>query len=207
MVVEILILKISCVNILDRILDLIGGKGLFVKELDRALLEGRSQLSVHSLKDMPMEVPEKLPILAFSKREDVRDVLVLPKGCDVLDPLKPIGCSSLRRKLQLKEIYPDMQVKSIRGNLQTRLEKLDSGEYSALVLAAAGLKRLGLENRISRYFDFQVEELALQGNDEAQGDQHGKNQGNTGQHHSAVAGFQGKQSEDGHGISSFLDEA
>ena len=86
-------------------------------------------------------------------RDSVRDVLVLPKGCDVLDPLKPIGCSSLRRKLQLKEIYPDMQVKSIRGNLQTRLEKLDSGEYSALVLAAAGLKRLGLENRISRYFD------------------------------------------------------
>ena len=100
-----------------------------------------------------MEVSEELPILAFSKREDARDVLVLPKGCDVLDPLKPIGCSSLRRKLQLKEIYPDMQVKSIRGNLQTRLEKLDSGEYSALVLAAAGLKRLGLENRISRYFD------------------------------------------------------
>ena len=151
--VEILTMKTTGDKILDRTLDKIGGKGLFVKELDRALLEGRSQLSVHSLKDMPMEVPEKLPILAFSKREDVRDVLVLPKGCDVLDPLKPIGCSSLRRKLQLKEIYPDMQVKSIRGNLQTRLEKLDSGEYSALVLAAAGLKRLGLENRISRYFD------------------------------------------------------
>ena len=102
--VEILTMKTTGDKILDRTLDKIGGKGLFVKELDRALLEGRSQLSVHSLKDMPMEVPEKLPILAFSKREDVRDVLVLPKGCDVLDPLKPIGCSSLRRKLQLKEI-------------------------------------------------------------------------------------------------------
>ena len=151
--VEILTMKTTGDKILDRTLDKIGGKGLFVKELDRALLEGRSQLSVHSLKDMPMEISEKLPILAFSKREDVRDVLVLPEGCETLEPSKPIGCSSLRRKLQLKEIYPDMQVKSIRGNLQTRLEKLDNGEYSALVLAAAGLKRLGLENRISRYFD------------------------------------------------------
>ena len=84
--VEILTMKTTGDKILDRTLDKIGGKGLFVKELDRALLEGRSQLSVHSLKDMPMEVPEKLPILAFSKREDVRDVLVLPKGCDVLQP-------------------------------------------------------------------------------------------------------------------------
>ena len=151
--VEILTMKTTGDKILDRTLDKIGGKGLFVKELDRALLEGRSQLSVHSLKDMPMEISQKLPILAFSKREDVRDVLVLPKDCETLEPSKPIGCSSLRRKLQLKEIYPDMQVKSIRGNLQTRLEKLDNGEYSALVLAAAGLKRLGLENRISRYFD------------------------------------------------------
>ena len=151
--VEILTMKTTGDKILDRTLDKIGGKGLFVKELDRALLEGRSQLSVHSLKDMPMEISQKLPILAFSKREDVRDVLVLPKDCETLEPSKPIGCSSLRRKLQLKEIYPDMQVKSIRGNLQTRLEKLDHGEYSALVLAAAGLKRLGLENRISRYFD------------------------------------------------------
>ena len=155
--VEILTMKTTGDKILDRTLDKIGGKGLFVKELDRALLEGRSQLSVHSLKDMPMEIPEELPILAFSGREDVRDVLVLPRGCDILDRAKPIGCSSLRRKLQLKEIFPDMKVKSIRGNLQTRLEKLDNGEYSALVLAAAGLKRLGLEKRISRYFG--IEEM------------------------------------------------
>ena len=151
--VEILTMKTTGDKILDRTLDKIGGKGLFVKELDRALLEGRSQLSVHSLKDMPMEISEELPILAFSRREDARDVLVLPEGCHTLDPSKPIGCSSLRRKLQLKEIYPDMNVKSIRGNLQTRLEKLDNGDYAGLVLAAAGLKRLGLEKRISRYFD------------------------------------------------------
>lgn len=149
---EILTMKTTGDIILDRTLDQVGGKGLFVKELDRALQDGRSDLSVHSLKDMPMEVPEELPLLAFSKREDPRDVLVLPKGCTELDKTRPIGCSSRRRTLQLKEIYPDMEVKSIRGNLQTRLKKLEEGQYSALVLAAAGLKRLGLEDRISRYF-------------------------------------------------------
>ena len=150
--VNILTMKTTGDIILDRTLDKVGGKGLFVKELDRALLDGKSNLSVHSLKDMPMEVPEELPLLAFSKREDPRDVLVLPEGVAELDPDKPLGCSSLRRTLQLKKLYPEMEVKSIRGNLQTRLRKLDEGEYSGLILAAAGLKRLGLENRISRYF-------------------------------------------------------
>ena len=116
-------------------------------------MEKRSDISVHSLKDMPMEVPEELPLVAFSKREDPRDVLVLPPGERELDLTKPIGCSSQRRILQLKELYPDAVCKSVRGNVQTRLAKLDSGEYSALILAAAGLKRLGLENRISRYFE------------------------------------------------------
>ena len=150
--VEILTMKTTGDKILDRTLDKVGGKGLFVKELDRALLDGRTMLSVHSLKDMPMEVPEELPLLAFSKREDPRDVLVLPTGTDHLDPEKPLGCSSLRRTLQLKALYPEMEVKSIRGNLQTRLRKLDAGEYSGLILAAAGLKRLGLEARIECYF-------------------------------------------------------
>ena len=152
MEVEILTMKTTGDIILDRTLDKVGGKGLFVKELDKALMDGRSILSVHSLKDMPMEVPEELPLLAFSKREDPRDVLVLPEGVSELDKSKPLGCSSLRRTLQLKKLYPDMEVRSIRGNLQTRLRKLDEGQYSALVLAAAGLKRLGLESRISRYF-------------------------------------------------------
>lgn len=150
--VEILTMKTTGDKILDRTLDKIGGKGLFVKELDKALLDGRSQLSVHSMKDMPMELPAELPLLAFSRREDPRDVLVLPEGAAELDRTKPLGCSSLRRTLQLKALYPDMEVKSVRGNLQTRLKKLESGEYSALILAAAGLKRLGLEHRISRYF-------------------------------------------------------
>lgn len=150
--VEILTMKTTGDIILDRTLDKVGGKGLFVKELDKALMDGRSILSVHSLKDMPMEVPEELPLLAFSRREDPRDVLVLPEGVTELDRNKPLGCSSLRRTLQLKKIYPDMEVKSIRGNLQTRLRKLDEGQYSGLILAAAGLKRLGLEKRINRYF-------------------------------------------------------
>lgn len=139
--------------ILDRSLDKIGGKGLFVKELDKALLDGRSELSVHSLKDMPMEISEELPIIAYSKREDPRDVLVLPKGETEFHLDRPVGCSSQRRMLQLKELYPLVQFKGVRGNVLTRLNKLDSGEYSALILAAAGLKRLGLTERISRYFE------------------------------------------------------
>lgn len=140
-------------KILDKTLDKVGGKGLFVKELDKALFDKRSDISVHSLKDMPMEVPEELPLIAYSKREDPRDVLVLPTGADDIDFSKPVGCSSFRRMLQLKELYPEIEFKSVRGNVITRLEKLDSGQYSALVLAAAGLKRLGLEGRISRYFE------------------------------------------------------
>ena len=138
--------------ILDRTLDQIGGKGLFVKELDKALLEGRSDLSVHSTKDLPMEVPEELPIVGFSKREDPRDVLVLPQGCTEWDRSKPVGCSSRRRMIQLQDLYPEVTFASVRGNVLTRLKKLDEGQYGALILAAAGLKRLGLGDRISRYF-------------------------------------------------------
>ncbi|MDY4669987.1 MAG: hydroxymethylbilane synthase [Oliverpabstia sp.] len=151
--VSLLTMKTTGDKILDRTLDKIGGKGLFVKELDRALLEKRSDLSVHSLKDMPMETPKELPIVAFSKREDPRDVLVLPEGKKEIDFTKPLGCSSQRRILQLKEIFPQAKFQSVRGNVITRLRKLDEGEYGGLILAAAGLKRLGLEERISRYFE------------------------------------------------------
>lgn len=150
--VELLTMKTTGDIILDKTLDKIGGKGLFVKELDKALIDGRADLTVHSLKDMPMQISDELPIVAFSKREDPRDVLVLPKGVDMLDRSKPIGSSSKRRQLHLKKLYPDMEVKPIRGNLQTRLRKLDDGEFSAIVLAYAGLKRLGLENRASKVF-------------------------------------------------------
>lgn len=152
MEVSVLTMKTTGDKILDRPLEQIGGKGLFVKELDLALLEHRSDISVHSLKDLPMEVPEELPLLGVSYREDPRDVLVLPAGQTSLDLALPIGCQSRRRILQLQELYPEAEVKSVRGNIQTRLRKLDEGEYSALILAAAGLKRLGLEDRISRYF-------------------------------------------------------
>lgn len=151
--ISLLTMKTTGDIILDRTLDKIGGKGLFVKELDKALLDRRSDLSVHSLKDMPMDVVDELPIVAFSKREDPRDVLVLPEGVEAIDWSKPIGCSSLRRMLQFKELFPEAQFKSVRGNVITRLRKLDEGEYSALLLAAAGLKRLGLTERISRYFE------------------------------------------------------
>ncbi len=149
---ERLTMKTTGDRILDRTLDQVGGKGLFVKELDAALRDGRADLTVHSLKDVPMETPEDLPLLGFSRREDPRDVLVLPPGRKEADPEKPVGSASLRRSLQLRALYPGRRIEPVRGNLQTRLRKLDEGQYGALVLAAAGLKRLGLERRISRYF-------------------------------------------------------
>ena len=147
---ELVTMKTTGDRILDRNLDQIGGKGLFVKELDAALMDGRSDMSVHSLKDMPAQIPEELPLIGFSKREDPRDVLVL-------DFSKPMGCSSRRRMLQFQAMYPEATFAPIRGNVYTRLAKVDSGEYAATILAAAGLKRLGLEQRISRYFS--VEEM------------------------------------------------
>ena len=149
---ELVTMKTTGDKILDRTLDQIGGKGLFVKELDLALREGKVDFTVHSLKDMPMQTPEDLPLVAFSKRADPRDVLVLPEGAAEMDREKPIGCSSRRRQLQLQKLYPGFDIQPIRGNVQTRLRKLDEGQYCALVLAAAGLKRLGLEHRIHRYF-------------------------------------------------------
>ncbi len=150
--VELVTMKTTGDKILDRTLDKIGGKGLFVKELDAALLDGRVDITVHSSKDLPMQTDPRLPLVAFSKRADPRDVLVLPKGKDSIDFSKPIGCSSLRRQLQLRGIFPEAKLAPIRGNVLTRLDKLDAGEYSALVLAGAGLARLGLQERISRYF-------------------------------------------------------
>lgn len=141
-------------QVLDKTLDQIGGKGLFVKELDNALLQREIDIAVHSLKDMPMEQHPLLPLAAFSAREDARDVMVLRPGLEKF-PLKGgiIGTASNRRAVQIKEFYPTAEIRPIRGNLQTRLEKLDRGEYDGLLLAAAGLKRLGLEGRVSRYFN------------------------------------------------------
>lgn len=150
--VELITMKTTGDMILDRSLDAIGGKGLFVKELDRALLDGRVDLTVHSLKDMPMETNPELPILAYSKREDPRDALIFhpEKACFPEDGL--VGTSSKRRALQLKEIYPESRTCGIRGNVQTRLRKVAEEGMDATILAAAGLKRLGMEAYIGRYF-------------------------------------------------------
>lgn len=147
---ELVTMKTTGDRILDRTLEEIGGKGLFVRELDQALLEGRVDMTVHSCKDLPMEENPDLPLTAFSRREDPRDVLVLPVGEP--DFSRPIGCASRRRAAQLQALWPQVQVAPVRGNVLTRLRKLDEGQFSALVLAGAGLRRLGLENRISRYF-------------------------------------------------------
>jgi len=150
--IELITMKTTGDIILDQSLDTIGGKGLFVKELDVALLTRQVDITVHSYKDMPMDIDDRIPIVALSRREDPRDVLVLPKGMHEIDFRKPIGCSSLRRKVQFQLIYPNSIIEPIRGNVLTRLDKLDRGDYSAVILAYAGLTRLGLEERISRIF-------------------------------------------------------
>ena len=134
----------------DISLDKIGGRGLFVKELDKALLSGEADISVHSLKDMPLEENENLPVVAYSKRESPFDVLVLPESGKF--DLSAVGCSSNRRAYQFKELYPKANILPIRGNVPTRIEKLDGGEYTAIILAKAGLERLGITDRISRVF-------------------------------------------------------
>lgn len=149
---ELITMKTTGDIILDRTLDKIGGKGLFVKELDHALREGVIDLAVHSLKDMPAETPEDLPIVAYSQREDPRDALIFPEGITTLIQKKPIGCSSARRKVQVQQIYSSITIEPVRGNVVTRLKKLDEGQFGALILASAGLKRLGLQERISYYF-------------------------------------------------------
>lgn len=151
--VELVMIKTTGDIIQDRALDELGGKGLFVKELDEALRRGEVDLCVHSYKDMPMEEDADLPVVAVSQREDPRDVLILPEGASELDRIGAIGCSSMRRRAQLAVLYAGIKTAPVRGNVPTRLEKLQRGEYSALVLAAAGIKRLGLWGRVSRVFE------------------------------------------------------
>ncbi len=142
-------------QILDRALSKVGGKGLFVKELETALEEGRAHLAVHSLKDVPMELPEGFTLAAIWEREDPRDAFVSNQygHVDALPQGAVVGTSSLRRVVQLLARRPDLQIEPLRGNLDTRLRKLDEGGFHAIVLAAAGLKRLGLASRIRGTFD------------------------------------------------------
>lgn len=137
-------------QILDKTLSKIGGKGLFVKELEVAMQQGAAHLAVHSLKDVPMELPEGFVLAAVSSREDPRDAFVSPRY-ETLESMPAgsvVGTASLRRELMLRSKFPHLVVKPVRGNVGTRLRKLDSGEYDALIMASAGLKRLALEERI-----------------------------------------------------------
>ena len=142
-------------QILDRALSKVGGKGLFVKELEVALAEGRAHLAVHSLKDVPMDLPEGFVLATVLEREDPRDAFVSNRfdSIDALPQGAVVGTSSLRRVVQLRNLRPDLRIEPLRGNLDTRLRKLDEGGYDAIVLAAAGLKRLGLATRIRSTFD------------------------------------------------------
>lgn len=142
-------------QILDRALSKVGGKGLFVKELETALAERRADLAVHSLKDVPMELPPGFVLAAVLEREDPRDAWVCHRHGGLMDLPHGarVGTSSLRRVTQLLALRPDLVIEPLRGNLDTRLRKLDEGHYDAIVLAAAGLKRLGLGQRIASTFD------------------------------------------------------
>jgi hydroxymethylbilane synthase len=137
-------------QILDRPLSAIGGKGLFIKELEVAMQEGRADLAVHSMKDMPMDMPEGFVLAAISERENPCDAFVSNRfaGLDELPADAVVGTSSLRREAILRARYPQLAIRSLRGNLDTRLRKLDAGEYDAIILAAAGLIRLGLADRV-----------------------------------------------------------
>ncbi len=154
-IIEILGMTTRGDQILDRALSKVGGKGLFVKELEIAMAEGRADLAVHSLKDVPMDLPDGFALAAILEREDPRDAFVsndfaslqdLPSGAIV-------GTSSLRRQALIAARYPHLIIHPLRGNLDTRLRKLDQGEYAAIILAAAGLKRLGLPERIRAYIE------------------------------------------------------
>ncbi len=141
-------------QILDRSLSKVGGKGLFVKELEVALEQGAADLAVHSLKDVPMDLPEGFALVGVMEREDPRDAWVSPHFARIEDLPQGavVGTSSLRRTVLLRALRPDLRIEPLRGNLDTRLRKLDEGQYAGIVLAAAGLKRLGLSERIRHIF-------------------------------------------------------
>jgi hydroxymethylbilane synthase len=145
-------------QILDMSLSKIGGKGLFIKELEQALEDRRADIAVHSMKDVPMDMPDGFSLAAIYEREDPRDAFVSNDyaSLDELPSGSVVGTSSLRRESQLRARYPKLEVLPLRGNVQTRLRKLDEGQFAAIILAAAGLKRLGLENRITALLSAEI---------------------------------------------------
>ena len=144
--------------ILDKSLATIGGKGLFIKELEQALLNKDADLAVHSMKDLPMNIMEDFQLAAITKREDPRDALIseLYNSLDDLPAGSVVGTSSLRRQSQIKAKYPHLEIRPLRGNLQTRLNKLKKGDYAAIILAAAGLIRLGLKEKITMFLETNI---------------------------------------------------
>lgn len=144
--------------ILDKSLATIGGKGLFIKELEQALLNKDADLAVHSMKDLPMNIMEDFQLAAITKREDPRDAFIseLYNSFDELPAGSVVGTSSLRRQSQIKAKYPHLEIRPLRGNLQTRLNKLKKGDYTAIILAAAGLIRLGLKEKITMFLETNI---------------------------------------------------
>ena len=153
--VEIVPIRTSGDTIQDRALSEAGGKGLFTKELDRALIDGGIDLAVHSAKDLPTTLPEEIEIAGYLPREDARDVFLSPRFTHLKDlPIGAVvGSASLRRQALARRLRPDLEIRLLRGNVQTRLAKLDSGEFDATILAMAGLKRLGLTGRVTAILD------------------------------------------------------
>lgn len=154
--VELLVVKTKGDRIVDRPLAKVGGKGLFVKEIEQALIDERADLAVHSMKDVPAELAEDLVMAAISEREDPADALVGAASLEGLPEGARVGTSSLRRACQVLAARPDVVINWLRGNVPTRLGKLDDGQYEAIILAAAGLKRLGFADRIGARLDYQV---------------------------------------------------
>ncbi|MDJ0758258.1 MAG: hydroxymethylbilane synthase [Woeseiaceae bacterium] len=151
--VELVPLSTKGDEILDRSLQKIGGKGLFIKELEIAMADGRADIAVHSMKDVPADMPEGFTIACVLKRANHADALVGGKTFDQLPEAALVGSSSLRRQAQLKMMRPDLRIEPLRGNVNTRLAKLEAGDYDAIILAAAGLERLGLDHHIAERFD------------------------------------------------------
>ncbi len=159
--VELNVIVTTGDKIIDRPLAAIGGKGLFLKELEEAMLRGEAQIAVHSLKDVPTVMPEGLLLAAITQREDSRDALLSEKYADInaLPKGAIVGTSSLRRRMQIQRIRPDLIIKDLRGNVDTRIRKLKEGQYDAIILAAAGINRLGLLDAVEYIYPISLEEM------------------------------------------------
>ena len=161
MEVELNVIVTTGDRIIDRPLAAIGGKGLFLKELEEAMLRGEAHIAVHSLKDVPTVMPDGLLLAAITEREDVRDALLSEKYADIaaLPKGAVVGTSSLRRRMQIERLRPDLIIKDLRGNVDTRIRKLKEGEFDAIILAAAGINRLGLVESVAHVYPISLYEM------------------------------------------------